>query len=115
MKGELGAFYRQLTVGLEGGCTPLSAALSSIQGRGNQVCGGQQRQHRANGGDITSGVVGRWCNMRWVAMQKRQWRDAERTTPVCEKRSAGEWPLAVRATLISTRSVVHFAGCMGVE
>ena len=47
--------------GLEGGCAPLSAALSSIQGRGNQVCGGQQRQHRANGGDITSGATcGGW-------------------------------------------------------
>ena len=50
--------YRRLTTGLEGGCAPLSTALSSIKGRVNQVCEGQQRQHRANGGDITSGVVG---------------------------------------------------------
>ena len=102
-------------MGLEGGCAPLSMALSSIKGRGNQVCGRQQRQHRANGGDITSGVVGRWCDVRWVAMQKRQRRDAERTAPVCEKRSAGEWPLAVRVALICMRPAVHFAGCMGVE
>ena len=104
-----------MTAGLEGGCAPLSAVLSSIKGRGNHVCGGQQRQHRANGGDITSGVVGLWCDVRWVAMQKRERRDAERTTPVCGKRSAGEWPLAVCAALISTHSAVHFAGCMGVE
>ena len=82
-------FYRRLTVGLEGGCAPLSAALSNIKGQGNQVCGGQQRQHRPNGGDITSSVVGRWCDVRWVAVQKRQRRDAERTAPVCEKKERG--------------------------
>ena len=75
---------------LEGGCAPLLAALSSIGSRENQVCGGQQRQQRPNGGDITSGVVGQWCDVRYVAVQKRQRRDAERTAPVCEKRSAGE-------------------------
>ena len=31
MKGEPGgAFHRRLTAGLEGGCTPLSSALSNI-------------------------------------------------------------------------------------
>jgi len=91
-------------IALEGGCAPLLAALSSIGGLGNQVCGGQRQQHRANGGDITSGVVGWWCDVRWVAVQKRQRHDAERTAPVCEKRSAGEWPLAVRVALICMRS-----------
>ena len=38
--------------------------------------------------------------MRYVAVQKRQRRDAERMAPVCEKRSASEWPLAVRVALI---------------
>ena len=96
--------YRRLTAGVEGGCAPLSVALSSIKGRWNQVCGGQQRQHRANGGDITSGVVGRWCDVRWVAVQKRQRRDIDRTAPVCEKRSTGEWPLVMRVALICMRS-----------
>ena len=104
-----------MTAGLEGGCAPLSAALSNIKGQGNQVCGGQQRQHQANGGDITSGVVGRWCDVRWVAVQKRQRRDVERTAPECGKRSVGEWPLAVRVALVCMRSDVRFAGCVGVE
>ena len=47
---------------------------------------------------------GWWCDVRWMAVQKRQRRDAQRTAPVCEKRSAGEWPLAVRVALICMRS-----------
>ena len=60
-------------------------------------------------------AVGRWCDVRWVAMQKRQWHDVERTALVCGKGSMGEWPLAVHAALICTQSIVRFAGCMGVE
>ena len=51
-----------------------------------------------------SGVMGQWCDVQWVAVQKRQRCDAERTALVCEKKSAGEWPLAVRVALICMRS-----------
>ena len=39
VKGELGAFYRRLTAGLEGGCASLSVALSSIKGKGIRFVG----------------------------------------------------------------------------
>ena len=39
VKGELGAFYRQLTAGLGGGCAPLSVALSSIGAEGIRFVG----------------------------------------------------------------------------
>ena len=84
VKGELGAFYRRLTTGLKGGCASLSVALSSIKGRGNQVCGGEA----LNASKTRLGLCAR-CSRggRWLGLvanrERTMCQKAETSFPIC--------------------------------